>query len=113
MYGLEVCNIWVGGAVVDYKGYLSTLAFKLPVLLSYPILKKLAVHPAFVLCLVPAGEISYPLKHLGFFDLPITNMGSFSPVALAAASPVRRTLLHFPPTQSSDFRCIYLSGKAL
>ena len=59
------------------------------------------------------GRFHTPLKHLGFFDLPITNMGSFSPVALAAASPVRRTLLHFPPTQSSDFRCIDLSGKAL
>ena len=62
MYGLEVCNIWVGGAVVDYKGYLSTLAFKLPVLLSYPILKKLALHSAFVLCPVPAGEISHSIE---------------------------------------------------
>ena len=31
------------------------------------------------------GRFRIPLKHLGFFDLPITNMGSFSPVALAAA----------------------------
>ena len=35
------------------------------------------------------GKFRTPLKHLGFCDLPITNMGSFSPAALAAASPVR------------------------
>ena len=71
MYGLEVCNIRVGGAVVDYKGYLSTLAFKLPVLLSYPILKKLAVHPAFFCARYLQGRFRTPLKHLGFFDLQV------------------------------------------
>ena len=36
------------------------------------------------------------LKQRGFLDFQITNMGSFSPVALAAAIPVSLTLLFFP-----------------
>ena len=36
------------------------------------------------------------LKQQGFLDFQITNMGSFSPVALAAADPVSLTLLFFP-----------------
>ena len=35
------------------------------------------------------------LKQRGFLDFHITNMGSFSPVALAAAIPVSLTLLFF------------------
>ena len=37
------------------------------------------------------------LKQRGFLDFQITNMGSFSPVALAAAIPVSLTLLLFFP----------------
>ena len=36
------------------------------------------------------------LKEQGFLDLQIINIGSFSPVALAAAIPVSLTLLFFP-----------------
>ena len=43
------------------------------------------------------------LKHLGFFALPITNIGIFSPVALAAVKPVILILLCFPREHFSDF----------
>ena len=36
------------------------------------------------------------LKQWGFLDFQITNMDSFSPIALAAAIPVSLTLLFFP-----------------
>ena len=36
-----------------------------------------------------------PLKHLGFCDFPIAKIGSLSPKALPAASPVKRTLLFY------------------
>ena len=48
IYGFEVCTFRLGGAVVDHKGYFSTLTLKLPVFLSYLLLHKLAVHPALV-----------------------------------------------------------------
>ena len=44
---------------------------------------------------------SHLLKHLGVFDLPITNTGSLSPFTLATAIPVKRTLLCLPPAHFS------------
>ena len=35
------------------------------------------------------------LKHRSFLDLPITNKGNFSPIALAAVNPVRRRFKGF------------------
>ena len=46
------------------------------------------------------------LKQQGFLDFQITNMCSFSPVALAAAIPVSLILLFFPGTLFS-FEVIY------
>ena len=43
------------------------------------------------------------LKHLGFFALRITNMGSLLPTALAAAKPVILILLCLPPEDFSVF----------
>ena len=43
------------------------------------------------------GRILTFLEQWGFLDFEITNMGSFSPVALAAANPVSLTLLFFSP----------------
>ena len=39
-----------------------------------------------------------PLKQSGFFDLPMANIGGFSPIMLASACPVRRILLCLPPS---------------
>ena len=41
------------------------------------------------------------LKHLGFFALPIKNVGSLLPTALAAAKPVILILLCLPPEHFS------------
>ena len=41
------------------------------------------------------------LKHLGFFTLPITNIGSLLPTVLAAAKPVILILLCLPPEHFS------------
>lgn len=41
------------------------------------------------------------LKHRGCLDLPIKNICKFSRVALAAATPVSRSLLFFPPKHFS------------
>ena len=58
------------------------------------------------------GNCFICLKHQGFLDLPITNKGNFSPTALSAVDPVRRSLLCLPPTQFSFFRCRDLFGWA-
>ena len=71
-----------------------------PVLLL--ILKTTHHSSSFFLMSITEWQDLTSLKHLGFFDFPITNMGSFSPTALAAAIPVRRTLLCLPPMQLSD-----------
>ena len=51
------------------------------------------------------------LEHRGVLDLPTTNMGNFSPIALAAAVPVNRTLLFFPPEHFSLGKCYVLVGR--
>ena len=57
------------------------------------------------------GNFLMFLKHLGFFALPMTNIGSFSPVALTAAKPVILILLCLPPQHFSDINRYDLSGK--
>ena len=52
-----------------------------------------------------------PLKHLGFCDFPMTKIGSLSPKALPAASPVKRTLLCFPSEYFSLLKCMVLLNK--
>ena len=51
------------------------------------------------------------LKQHGFLDFQITNMGSFSPVALSAAIPVSLTWLFIPPELCSPLRWYNLSGR--
>ena len=58
------------------------------------------------------GRLRTCLKHLGFADFPITNIGSFSPRALDAAIPVNRTLLCFPPAQRLPRKCKDFDGNA-
>ena len=42
------------------------------------------------------GKYLAPLKHFGFCDFPITNIGSLSPKALTTAKPFRLALQCFP-----------------
>ena len=58
------------------------------------------------------GRLRTCLKHLGLAYFPITNIGSFSPIALDAAIPVRRTLLSFPPAQRFPRKCKDFDGSA-
>lgn len=58
------------------------------------------VFPMF-LCWQRFGRLETFLKHLDFADLPITNIGDFSPVAIVAAKHVKSTLLKFPAENRS------------
>ena len=51
------------------------------------------------------------LKQRGVSDLPITNIGSFSPNALPAAIPVSLTLLFFPSEHFRPLKLYVLFGK--
>ena len=94
MYGLEVCNIrWAGQLSTTRATFLPSRSNFRSCSLTQSSKSWLSIQLLFCARYLQ-GRFRTPLKYLGFFDLPITNMGSFSPVALAAASPVRRTLLY-------------------
>ena len=55
-----------------------------------------------------------PAKHRGFLDFPMSRMGSFSvPDIFAHRRTVARSLLCFPPLQSSPLRANVLLGRHL
>ena len=57
------------------------------------------------------GIFCTPEKHQGLADFPITNIGSFSPSAFAAAIPVNQILLCFPPTHFLDLSGVTSQGE--
>ena len=57
------------------------------------------------------GKFFMCLKQRGVSDLPITNMGSFSPNALSAGIPVSLTLLFFPSEHFRPLKWYVLFGK--
>ena len=53
------------------------------------------------------GSFFIPLKHRGFSDLLMTNIGNFSPFMLAPASPARQILLCLGPAHFPFFNLRY------
>lgn len=69
---------------------------------------------AFLLEWYSTGKDLIPLKQRGFADFPITSAYSLSvPVAFVASKSVMRSLLLFPPWQSSPLNIKVLSGRHL
>ena len=103
----------MGCTVINEKCNFLAFVYKLIVKLSDPIFKNRGTHPAFVLDLVSTRQFLTFLKHLGFFDLPMTNVGSLSPLMFVGASPVTLIVLCLPPVHLSSFRLRGFFGKAL
>lgn len=81
--------------VVKKRGCFSTFCAKPLVKLADPFLKYPSKRRFCVL--YKHGKLFIFLKQQGFFDFPITSIGGFSHVALAANIAVSLTLLLFPP----------------
>ena len=84
----------MGWTIVNDKSNFSIICTKLSVEFTDPLFKDLTIHPT--LLLYSQARCLTFLKQQGFLDFQITNMGSFSPVTLAAAIPVSLNLLFFP-----------------
>ena len=68
------------------------------------------IKPTFCLSSITAWEtIVHVFETPRFTNFPITNMGSFSPAALAAAVPVRRKL-YLPSAHFPTFMCKVIWG---
>ena len=57
------------------------------------------------------GKLFMCLKQQGVLDLPITNIGNFSPIAFPTAIPVSLTLLFFPSGHFLPSKWHVLSSK--
>jgi len=102
----QIGQRWMSRAVVDNESNFSTI---------YPEFRStLRTHSSKISLLIQLffcdvywiGRCLIFLKHRGLFDFPITNIGNFSPFALAAAIPVNLTLLFFPPGTLFSFEVI-------
>ena len=58
----------------------------------------LSPHPGILTISIPAWQLLNIVKKRWFFDLPITNIGNFLHVVVAATIPVSLTL-HFSPPE--------------
>ena len=91
----QVSDWWMGWTIVNYKSNFSIICTKLPPSLRTHSSKISLFIQLFFCDLYLQGRCLTFLKQRRFLDFQITNMGSFSPVALATAIPVSLTLLFF------------------
>ena len=109
---MQIINSRESGAVINDECNLSAFSNKFVVELPDPFCEKVVIHPTLILRTIATCKFLTFLKHLGFADFPITNIGNFSPVKLAPAKPVKCTLLNFPPEHRSFLKCIDFDGSA-
>jgi hypothetical protein len=82
--------------------------FVINILVPVPhfIFKQIRSHPCHLVCTVAQGRLFTCLKHLGFFDFPITSSFFFSVPSAVAHRTIMRSLesslpTHFSPCQVS------------
>ena len=96
---------WVGQLSTNRTIFRLSLLKRLSTSRTHSLNNMLSMQLFFWLRRYLQGKFNICLKHRGFLDLSITNKGVFSPTALDAVNPVRRSLLCLPPTQCSFFKC--------
>ena len=101
-------------SITGWAGQLSmirTIVFESFVLLSHPFFEQLRIHPALFLGMITARKALYVIETAWFCDFPMKKIGRFSPTIFAAARPVNRILLFFPPQNFSPFKLRVFSEK--
>ena len=100
-YVWQILNNWKAGQLpVINSTFLPSAWNFLFTSLTHSSNKTLSIH-LFLCDWYLQGSFLMFLKHLGFFTLPITNIGSLLPTVLAAAKPVILILLCLPPEHFS------------
>ena len=92
---LQAFHFWMSRAVVNDERTLSSLSLTRLVELGNPLYEEFASHTGFLVGVILSWEGLTLLKHLGFADLPMINIGCLSvPDMLAHTIAVIRSLLH-------------------